>query len=148
MAAFEAAKGLIVLIAGFGLLSFLGRDAEHLAAQLVHRTHLNPAHHYPQIFLEAMAKLDDTRLWLLAGFAALYASVRFVEAYGLWHQRPWAEWFAAVSGGLYVPIEVYEILHHPTWIKGAALVLNLAIVAYLMRVLSQSRRQRTKVAVR
>ncbi|MCZ7627423.1 MAG: DUF2127 domain-containing protein [Candidatus Methylomirabilis sp.] len=43
--------------------------------------------------------------------AAGYASVRFVEAYGLWLERRWAEWFAAVSGGIYIPFEIYELLY-------------------------------------
>lgn len=144
VALFEAMKGGVVLGVGFGLLTFLGRNAEDFAARLVHRTHLNPAHHYPKIFIEAMAKLDDVHLWLLAGFAAVYAAVRLIEGYGLWYGRKWAEWMAAASGGLYVPVEVYELVHQPTAIKGAALVLNLAVVVYMLRVLNESRRQRVE----
>ena len=66
----EAAKGAIVLVIGFGLLSFLGRDAEDFAEHLVNRLHLNPAHHYPQIFIQAMSDVTDSGLWMLAGLAA------------------------------------------------------------------------------
>ena len=141
IAVFEAFKGAIVLIAGFGMLSFLGRDADAFAAQLVHRMHLNPANRYPQIFIQAMSDLTNTRLWLMAGFAALYSIVRFVEAYGLWHARRWAEWFAALSGAIYVPIEIYELLRRFTWIKVTALVLNLIVVAYMVWLLTESRRR-------
>jgi uncharacterized membrane protein (DUF2068 family) len=142
VAAFEAFKGAIVLIAGFGLLAFLGQDVERLAEQLVHRTHLNPAHHYPRIFLALMSHVTNAQLWLLAGLAALYAAVRFTEAYGLWKARRWAEWFAALSGGVYVPIEVYELVQRVTWVRVTVLVLNLAIVAYMVWLLSESRRLR------
>jgi uncharacterized membrane protein (DUF2068 family) len=81
-------------------------------------------------------------LWLLAGFAALYAAVRFAEAYGLWHEKIWAEWFAALSGGIYVPIEVYEVWQRITWIRVSALVINLGIVAYMIWLLTESRRLR------
>ena len=141
IAAFEAFKGAIVLIAGFGLLNFLGKDADELAERLVHRMHLDPANHYPQIFIRAMANVTDTHLWLMAGFAALYATVRFVEAYGLWHERRWAEWLAALSGGVYVPVEIYELINHATWLKAGALVLNLIVVAYMIRLLTESRRR-------
>lgn len=143
IAVFEALKGAIVLIAGFGLLSFLGKDADELAEHLVRRAHLNPAHHYPHIFIQAMAEVTDTHLWLLAGFAALYATVRFVEAYGLWRERRWAEWLAALSGGVYIPIELYEIIHRATWLKCATLVLNLVVVAYMVWLLTEGRRKRT-----
>jgi uncharacterized membrane protein (DUF2068 family) len=142
IAVFEAFKGAIVLIAGFGLLSFLGRDAEDLAEKLVHRMHLDPANHYPQVFIHAMAEVTNTRLWLMAGFAALYATVRFTEAYGLWHGRRWAEWFAALSGAVYVPVELYELLARITWPRVGALVLNVIVVSYMVWLLTETQRKR------
>ncbi len=141
IATLEACKGVIVLIVGFGLLSFLGRDAEEFAEQLVHRMHLDVANHYPQIFIRAMAEVTNTRLWLLAGFAALYATVRFVEAYGLWYERRWAEWLAALSGGVYIPVEIYELAQRVTWLRIATLLINLIIVAYMAWLLSESKRR-------
>jgi uncharacterized membrane protein (DUF2068 family) len=80
IALFEAFKGAVVLVLGFGMLSFLGRDTEQFADDLVLRMHLDPANHYPQIFIRTMSEVTDTRLWLMAGFATLYALVRAVEA--------------------------------------------------------------------
>ncbi len=142
VAVFEAFKGAIVLIVGFGLLSFLGRDAEVFAERLVNRLHLDPEHHYPAIFIQAAADLTNTRLWMIAGFAAVYATVRFFETYGLWHGRRWAEWFAALSGGIYIPIEIYELFRHATWLKAAALVINVIVVAYMVWLLTENRRKR------
>ncbi len=141
IALLEALKGAIVLIVGFGLLSFLGRDAEDFAEHLVNRLHLNPAHHYPEIFIKAMGDLNNTKLWLIAGFAVIYSSVRFAEAYGLWYGRRWAEWLAALSGAVYVPVEIYEIAHRASWLKFGALVINLAIVAYMVWLLTENRRR-------
>ncbi len=146
IAVFEALKGALVLVAGFGLLSFLGKDADDLAERLVHRMHLDPANHYPQIFIRAMNEISDTNLWLMAGFAALYAAVRFAEAYGLWHERRWAEWLAAISGGVYVPIEIYELAHRVTWIRVSALTLNLLVVGYMVWLLTENRRRRAAVS--
>jgi uncharacterized membrane protein (DUF2068 family) len=63
--------------------------------------------------------------------AAIYSCVRFIEAYGLWQNRAWAKWFAALSGAIYVPFELYELYLGPTRLKLAALILNLAVVAYM-----------------
>jgi uncharacterized membrane protein (DUF2068 family) len=93
--------------------------------------HLNPARHYPRIFIEAAGHASDTRLQGLAAFAFLYSAVRGVEAYGLWRLRTWAEWFAIVSGSIYVPVEIYELWRHPTTMKALVLAANLMIVAYL-----------------
>ncbi len=142
IALFEALKGAIVLAVGFGLLSFLGQNMERFAEHLVNRLHLNPAHHYPQVFIHAMADVTNAGLWIIAGFATLYAGLRFVEAYGLWHGRRWAEWLAALSGAVYVPIEIYELAHHASWLKAGALIVNLAIVAYMAWLLTEHRRTR------
>lgn len=126
-----------MLLAGFGVLALLGHTGARAAEQLVARMHLNPAHHYPQIFIAALAEVNDARLWGLAALAGLYSSIRFVEAYGLWRGRRWAEWLAALSGGIYVPFELYELLRHATGLKFGALVLNLAIVGYMVWLLTE-----------
>ncbi|MGA9666167.1 MAG: DUF2127 domain-containing protein [Gallionella sp.] len=137
VALLEAAKGTLVILAGFGALSLVHRDAQRFAERLVAHLHLNPAKHYPQIFLDAAAQLTDARLWMLAAFAATYGLVRFVEAYGLWLERRWAEWFATVSGAIYVPFELYELVHRVSWISLGALVVNLLVVGLMIHALSR-----------
>jgi uncharacterized membrane protein (DUF2068 family) len=127
----EAAKALLVLSAGFGLLSLIHHDVEATAARWLARLHLNPANRNPQIFLDAVSRATDARLWLMAGLALIYAIVRAAMAWGLWFDRPWAEWFAVVGAGIYFPIEVYELWRGVTAIKISALVINLAIVAFI-----------------
>ncbi len=138
MAAFEAAKGCLILLAGFGLLALVHHDLQAMAEHLVRRFHLNPASHYPRIFIDAAGAVTDSRLWLLASAALGYATARIIEAYGLWRERRWAEWFAVVTGAIYVPIEIYGLLHRVTWAKISLLVVNAAIVAYMSYALWQT----------
>jgi uncharacterized membrane protein (DUF2068 family) len=128
---FEAAKGALVLMAGFGLFRLMHRDAEHVAELLSRHLHLNPAKEHARIFLELLSNVSSTRFWLLAALALTYSCVRFIEAYGLWRNRAWAKWFAALSGAIYVPFELYELYLGLSGIKVAALVLNVAVVAYM-----------------
>ena len=108
---------------------------------MVQHFHLNPASRYPHIFLEAAAQVTDAKLWLLAMTALLYALARFVEAYGLWYQRRWAQWFALVTGALYLPIESYELLQGVSAIKTIVFLVNAAIVVLLSGVLWRARRR-------
>jgi uncharacterized membrane protein (DUF2068 family) len=140
VAAFEAAKGLLVLATGLGLLSLLHKDVQVVAAHFVARLHLNPAKRYPHIFIDAASRLTDSRLWLLAWLALCYAILRLVEAGGLWRQRRWAEWVAAISGGIYVPVEVYELGRGVTWVKLCMLAINLWVVVYMVYALRRSGR--------
>jgi len=131
VAVFEGAKGGLVLVTGFGLLAFIHRDLHSAAEEIVRHLHLNPARHYPRIFLDAASRVTDTQLWLLAFSAFLYAVIRFIEAFGLWRRKLWAAWFGVLSGGVYLPVELYEVVHRLSWARLAVLSVNLAIVAYL-----------------
>lgn len=142
VAIFEATKGLLVLFAGFGLLTFIHKDLHLAAERIVRHLHINPARHYPRIFIDAANHLDDVHLWAMAFSALLYSMVRFVEAFGLWKQQQWAEWFALLTGGMYIPVELFEIMRGVTWPKVAVFIVNLCIVGYMGYVLSRSRQSR------
>lgn len=139
VALLEASKGLLVLLAGFGAFALLHRDVQALAEALVGHLHMNPAHHAPQIFVEAAARLTDPRLWALASGALVYAGVRFLEAWGLWRSRNWAEWFGALSGAIYIPFEAAALLERITAVRFVALLVNALVVGYLAWVLWRNR---------
>lgn len=134
VALFEGAKGLLVLVAGFGLLSFIHKDVHEAALRLVEHVHLNPASHYPRIFLDLTERINDTRLWGMAIAAAMYSVVRMIEAVGLWLRKSWAEWFAILTGGMYIPVEIFEVFRSVTWPRVTVLAVNLGVVFYLLFV--------------
>jgi uncharacterized membrane protein (DUF2068 family) len=146
VALFEAIKGTLALFAAFGLLAIIPAEAREDALELVGRLHLNPGKNYPSVFVHLMENAANTQLWLIAGLVVVYALVRFLEAYGLWRSRPWAEWLAAASGAIYVPFEIYEISRGVSSIKVAALVVNITIVAYMCYALWQSSRNKRGTA--
>lgn len=135
IALFEATKGVLVLMAGLGLLSLLHKDLQDLAVRLVRHSHLNPASHYPQIFINAASNLHDARLMTLAAGAAAYASIRLFEAYGLFADKAWAEWLAAGSGAVYMPFELLHLVRHPNALAAVLLLANGAIVAVMVNAL-------------
>jgi uncharacterized membrane protein (DUF2068 family) len=132
VALLEAFKGALVLLAGFGVLSLAHHDAQRVAEQLVTHSHLNPASRYPRIFLDLAGQITEPRIPLIAVGAGLYVLVRFIEAYGLWHYKTWAQWVSAASGAIYVPFELLELCEHVTWLGLAALVLNLLVVIFML----------------
>jgi len=136
---FEATKGSLVLLTGFGVLVYIHKGLYLAAEQLVRHFHLNPASRYPRIFLDLADHATDGQLWIMALSALLYAMARFVEAYGLWHEWQWAKWFGLITGGIYVPLELFEIARGVTWPKITLLIVNAGIVIYLSLILYQSR---------
>lgn len=141
VATLEAVKGLVVLLGGFGAFALLHRDVQAVAESLVRHSHLNPARHFPRVFVEAAGRMTDARLWMLSAGALAYSGVRFAEAWGLWRARAWAEWLAALSGVVYIPFEVVSLVARPTPLKVGTLLANLAVVAYLAVLLFRGRRR-------
>lgn len=147
VALLEAAKGALVLLVGFGLLSLVHDDIQRFAERLIFHAHLNPAARYPRIFIDVANQITDARLLLIAAGAATYALVRFIEAYGLWYARRWAEWFAALSGGIYVPFEIFELYERVTWLSLGALLLNSTIAVFMLYCVFHAAGEKSEIAV-
>ena len=131
IALFEAAKGLAALAAGIGLLELLHHDIHRLALALLWRFHLDPALPYPTLLLHYADLLSAIDLRTLAPVALAYIAVRFLEAWGLWKEKTWAEWLGALSGALYIPLELAHLAHRPGAINAGVLLANLVIVGFL-----------------
>ena len=132
VAIFEFAKGLLLLLAGLGILRWRHRDIWGVAESFLEFFHLNPHHRYVGVFIDLVYRIRDVRLWEIALVAFLYAILRFVEGYGLWYTRPWAEWLAIASGSIYIPFEVADIFHKPHPMRFLILGVNVAIVLYMV----------------
>jgi len=145
VAVLELSKGLLVLLvgAGFVSLSRRGFDFETVARNLLGVLHLHRGH-LCEVFLKAAGRLGDTNLVEVAIFAGLYSAMRFVESYGLWRQRVWAEWVALVSGASYLPLEVYGLIRHANGLKWTILLLNVAIVLYMVYLRVQDKPARNR----
>jgi uncharacterized membrane protein (DUF2068 family) len=131
VAAFEAFKGLIVLLLLVALLAVHQR-IEDYAEDLLYHLHIDFDRNYAQRILEGASRLSDSPLWTVGIAATLYAMVRFVEAWGLWNRRVWAEWFALLSGALYLPWELMKVAERATWEHVAILCTNIVIVLYML----------------
>jgi uncharacterized membrane protein (DUF2068 family) len=135
VALFEAAKGAIVLVAGSGLLFFVHHDWQVLADGVVRHLHLNPASRESKILLRAASHATPGMVRLLAVAALAYATFRFIEAWGLWRARRWAEWLGVLTGLIYVPFEIASFFRHPRLVPLVALAINILAVWILARQL-------------
>jgi uncharacterized membrane protein (DUF2068 family) len=149
IALFEAGKGLLAVMLAVWLLSLLHKDIQDVAEHLLHFLHrifrLNPDGHLARSIIRGARRVTPGNLHLWIGGTILYSIVRFVEAVGLWLEKQWAEWFALISGCLYLPIEIYELAHHATPIKWAIFATNLLIVAYLAWLLRDLHNDRKRL---
>ncbi len=109
IALFEALKGVLALALGFGVVTTLGEPLTEAVQEFVLGLHLDPSQRFTDALIVWTHGIRPGATWLLIASALAYAGIRFAEAYGLWRDRRWAAWVAALSGGVYLPLEAYEL---------------------------------------
>ncbi|MGA6979955.1 MAG: DUF2127 domain-containing protein [Candidatus Sulfotelmatobacter sp.] len=139
VAFFEFLKGAFVLVVGFTAILLVHKDAWVLAESLLALLHVSTDRHSAQLFLDFADDITPARLWAAAFLSFTYSILRFIEAYGLWKQRTWAEWVAFGSGALLIPWEIREMARGITLLRSVLLVGNLIIVAYMLFLLRSGR---------
>ena len=82
--------------------------------------------------LDELFSLKKGTLELVGAGLAGLAVIEGVEAVGLWYQRRWAEYLTFVVTTALIPLEIYELTATVSWFKVVALIVNLAIVIYLL----------------
>jgi uncharacterized membrane protein (DUF2068 family) len=91
--------------------------------------------------------MGPTRIAALGVGAFLYAALFLVEGIGLWLQRRWAEYLTVVATASFIPFEIFEVARRVTATRMVALVVNLAILVYLIVRLRRRRTMSSRRAV-
>jgi uncharacterized membrane protein (DUF2068 family) len=91
-----------------------------------------PEHHGLLGEIDSVFHASSRTLYLIAGGLGLYALVEGVEAVGLWTMKRWAEYLTFVATSAFLPYELRELVAAPSVFKVGAIVINLAILGYLL----------------
>jgi uncharacterized membrane protein (DUF2068 family) len=142
VALLEFCKGLIVLLAGIGVSAYASPMWSDTIQAMAEHMRLVPSRHLPRIILNALEHPERPRLVMMACLAFAYSAVRFVEAYGLWRHRLWAEWFGAATAVAYVPFEIVYLIRKPGMVSVLFLSVNLLIIGVLTWMLRRDLNQR------
>jgi uncharacterized membrane protein (DUF2068 family) len=127
--------GLIILaFMAFGL--HREKTFDHLIDILEHLS-LTDTNGLRWRLVEMLENLGPSKFVAIGIVALVYAAIFATEGTGLWLRKHWAEWFTVIATGSLIPVEIYEVFHHFTWLKIGALIANVAIVLYLIRLASQ-----------
>ena len=130
--AFKLAKGLLILAVALGVLHLVRGDPADTLTRWAGELHIDPEGRHFARAVDRILSLDARRLKALSAGMFVYAGLFLVEGVGLIRGRRWAEYFTVVVTASFVPLEIYEVVRHPTPIRVAALLVNVAIVWYLI----------------
>ncbi|HZQ23719.1 MAG TPA: DUF2127 domain-containing protein [Terriglobales bacterium] len=132
VASLEFLKGILACGGIIALIAIVRRDTWDVAESLLEFFHVNLEGHFAQAFLDFADRVTDKNLWTAVGLLSVYTLLRFIESYGLWRARAWAEWLALISGTIYLPFEIMELIRKPDAIHVFVLLANLVVVLYML----------------
>jgi len=132
IAFFKLLKAALLIAAGMGALHLLHKDMASVLEHWVRMLGLDPGNRYVDRALQKVANLTPNKIKSFGVVSFIYAALFLTEGIGLWLVKRWAEWFSVIITSSLVPFEIYEIYRHPTVLKFFALLVNIAVVVYLV----------------
>ena len=138
-------KAAALIAVGIGALELLNHESMDALARWVHALRADPDDRFIHSILERLSVVTPVQLERFSIGTFVYAALFLAEGIGLLMRKHWAEYLTVVSTSALLPLEVYELTRHFTLVRVAVLVLNIAIMAYLI-VRVRSRRERSRYA--
>jgi len=138
IAVFKLLKGFALIAVGIGALHLLHKDVAAIADHWINAFRVDSHNRLILWLLEKLPLVDDKKLKELSVGTFFYAAIFLTEGTGLALRKRWAEYFTIITTASFLPLEVYEMLHHANVAKAVALVINIAVVIYLVWELRRS----------
>lgn len=130
IALFKLVKAAMLIALGVGALT-LRHDHSWLATW-IHALAADPHGKYATELLAKVSSLDARTMMSIGVGSLIYSSVFLTEGIGLMLRKPWAELLTVIVTTSFIPLEIYELVEHPTWAKVAVIAVNVAVVPYLL----------------
>ena len=139
---FKLFKGALLFAVGIGALKLLHKNIADVVAHWTDVLRVDPDSRFIHPLLAKVLPLTPKQLKELSAGTFFYAGLLSIEGIGLLMRKHWAEYFTVITTAALIPLEIYELVRHFTAAKVAVLVINVAIVVYLIMRLRNRRTHR------
>lgn len=142
----KLAKGVLALLLAFGVYKLSGQDLGDVFDHALRMIHLDPENRFLSEIGDKLDQITPTNVRWVATGTFLYSLFALVEGVGLMFRVPWAGWLTIGESAFFVPIEIWELVHHHEAVQRGApphsgfywkifviLALNVFIVWYLFQ---------------
>lgn len=146
IAAFKLLKGLALLAVGIGAHTLIDKDLVAIVEHWVNVFRVDPNNHYLQALLERFTDLSPQRLRAVSFGTFFYSGLLLTEGVGLALRKRWAEYFTIIATSSFIPLEIYEIFRHTNITKIVVLLINVAVVWYLVLELRRYKQPERQLA--
>ena len=133
-------KGALFVTLAIVLWTLSDNDLPKDYQNLLQHLRFNPERKFWVDLAQQIGHLTEARvLWAAAG-TLVYSLFSLIEGVGLMFRVSWAGWMAIGESAFFIPIEIYELIHHREpghrghpIVVVAILGLNILIVWYLLQ---------------
>jgi uncharacterized membrane protein (DUF2068 family) len=138
---FKCLKGLLLVAVASGGLKLLHKDVAEEVTRWIERLNMDPNNHLFRTVLGKLGDFDSRKLLLWTIGTLFYAALFLTEGVGLLLLKRWAEYFAVIITASFLPLEIYELLKKFHAFKIVVIVVNAAIVLYLVVRLKREKKK-------
>lgn len=137
IAIFKFVKGALLMALAFSALSLLHKDVASHVEYWLDQIRIDVDNKFIGGLLSKLQLIHTKELKEISALGAGYAGLFLTEGTGLLFRKRWAEWLTIVATSSLMPIEVYELVEKFTALRLFALLINAAVVLYLIYLVRQ-----------
>lgn len=143
---FKLSKAVLSVVLGVGALKLIHHDIGGVVLRVSDALRIDPESRFVSLLMDKADLIGSHELRRFSILTFAYAVVCLVEGTGLMLEKRWAEYFTLVLTVLALPWEGYELAKHATSVRIGLLVINLAVLAYLVWLVWRRRIARSRSA--
>lgn len=138
---FKLAKSILFFGIGVGAVHLLHKDIGDVVMRVAMALKFDPESRFVAILLDKANLIDAHRLKLISMATFGYSAVALTEGVGLLLEKVWAEYLTLTLTISFLPWECYELVRKPDWFRLSLIVINLAVLGYLVWLLRRKKSQ-------
>jgi uncharacterized membrane protein (DUF2068 family) len=138
---FKLAKSIFFFCIGVGAVHLLHKDIGDVVMRVAVALKFDPESRFVGILLDKANLIDAHRLMQISVATFGYSAVALTEGVGLVREKVWAEYLTLILTVSFLPWEFYELVRRPDWFRVSLLLINLAVLAYLVWLLRRKKSQ-------
>jgi len=136
---FKLAKAIFFFGVGVGAIHLLHKDLEDEVMRLALRFKVDPESRFVSLLLDKVDLIDAHRLRQISVATFGYSALALTEGVGLLLEKVWAEYLTLILTISFLPWELYELARRPDWFRLSLLLINLAVLWYLVWLLRRKK---------
>ena len=132
IAIFKLVKAGLLILVAVGALSLLDDRIRSALELRIGQLTADPHYRFLRKAASVLGFATRRQVEGISLGTLFYAALFATEGIGLLMQKRWAEYFTAIVTASFIPLEVYELFHHPSIFKMGLIAINVIVVIYLV----------------